>query len=280
MQVQATDPQQIPFTEELKICIVSKGDRCETFGKKTFRNIIKNANVDLTSQCSLWLQTPETFEEHLKYGIKQYLLPAGLRSVYNEITKRHAQGQRIVILHDDVGGIKEPSAILGKTKQVEDCGALFQRVFEVMEKEGAKLGGLYGSLRNMPRDGDEYTLGLQMIFDPVTFLFNQKSIVLKEEFDLFLDIHRMLEFHRQGFPILRMNKVGIDTVMNKTNDDTGFGFRTQKMWADALPALLAEYRSYISGAPKWKTRWYSFSFKEVCVVSFVLQESIYKGCSA
>ena len=96
----------------------------------------------MRSKCSLWLQTPETFEEHLKYGIKQYLLPAGLRSVYNEITKRHAQGQRLVILHDDVDGIKEPSAILGKTKQVEDCGALFQRVFELMGKEGAKLGGL------------------------------------------------------------------------------------------------------------------------------------------
>ena len=280
MQVQATDPQQIPFTEEIKICIVSKGDRCETFGKKTFRNIIKNANVDLASQCSLWLQTPETFDEHKKYGIKQHLVPVGLRSTYNVITQRHAQGQRLVILHDDVNGIFQPSAIDGKRKQVEDCGALFQHVFVLMEQDDARLGGLLPSTRNLKSDGDEYTIGLQMIFDPVTFIVNQKDIVLREQFDLFLDIHRMLEFHKGGHPILKMNKYAIDTTMNKANDNTGFGFRTQKMWADALPALLAEYRSYISGAPKWKTRWYSFSFKEVCVVWFVLQESIYKGCSA
>jgi hypothetical protein len=208
----------------------------------------------------MWLQTPATFEQHAQYGIEQYLVPLGLMETYNLITRIHAPNQPIVILHDDLDGIREPSAFDFKTKQVEDCGALFERVFALMKEQKAVLGGLYGSLRNMPTGGADYSVGIQMIFDPCTFIFNQHSIILREEFALFLDIHRMLEFHKAGHRILRMNKFAVSTTMNKENDATGLGFRTKQMWDAALPVLVTEYRQYIS-RHDWAGRYYTFKFR-------------------
>ena len=225
--------------------------RLNVFRRKTYR-LLKRYN--LCERCVLFLQCPEDVVAYTEAfpELKYVVAPSGFLNCINFIAQHFPVGHPVVQMHDDVSQIYD--LVSGKCVQTEDAHAVFVRVFQLMQKSGCNLGGLYPMRNAMYMSQQkEYTTDLRFVHDPITLLLNQQ---IPLELSRKNDYERCIRYYKRDGGVLRYNHSAFTTVYNPSNDVGGIGHRSaedEMRDAEVVKKMFPEFIYYIKQKKKGAT---------------------------
>ena len=199
------------------IAIPSKG-RPDLLLKKTYAKIIDKYGLDY-KKIHIFVSSKEDLDDYTKkIPKKKYnkivLGPKGLTETFNYIGEYFPEGQKILLLQDDVTAFYT----LTKNKKlghIKDLKYLIKRVFKGLDKTGLSLAGFYPVANETWMDkAKEVTTNLCFIFDPVRCYINRKEIKLTTRFNgkrsTKQDIENSILNYINDGGVLRFNKYSFE----------------------------------------------------------------------
>ncbi len=241
--------------------------RLNVFRRKTYR-LLKRYN--LCERCVLFLQCPEDVVAYTEAfpELKYVVAPSGFLNCINFIAQHFPVGHPVVQMHDDVSQIYD--LVSGRCVQTEDAHAVFVRVFQLMQKSGCNLGGLY-PIRNAMymSQQKEYTTDLRFIHEPITMLYNQR-ILLDDSNKT--DYQRCVEYYLRDGGVLRYNHSAFTTVYNPVNAVGGIGHRSAEEEQKSALAFKQRYGNYVSHILTKKNGATSLILKDKSMLKYDIHE--------
>lgn len=231
-----------------KIAIPSKG-RPELLLKKSYSKIIdkyklncKNIYIFVSSKDDFNLYNKRIPKN--KYN-KIVLGPKGLTETFNYIGDYFNEGEKIMLLQDDVTAFYELNSNK-KLVHAKDLKPIMKRLFKGLEKTNLSLGGFYPVANETWMDkAKEVTTNLCFIFDPVKGYINRKDVKLTLKFNgtrsTKQDVENSILNYINDGGVLRLNKYSFETQYSPNNSEGGFGERTHEEELKVAKGIVEKY---------------------------------------
>jgi len=230
------------------IAIPSKG-RPGLLLKKTYAKIIERYNLDY-KKIHIFVSSKEDLEDYSKVMPKRkyhkvVLGPKGLTETFNYINEYFPEGQKILLLQDDVTAFYE----LNKKKKIshiKQLKPLIDRVFRGLDKTGLSLAGFYPVANETWMDkAKAVSVKLCFIFDPVRCYINRKEVKLTTRFNgkrsTKQDVENSILNYILDGGVLRFNKYSFETQYSPSGIEGGFGQRTYKEELNVAKGIIELY---------------------------------------
>jgi len=237
--------------DDYVIAIPSKG-RPQLLLKKTYEKIIDNYKLDY-KKIYIFVSSKEDLKDYAKnipkHKYKKIVLsPQGLTETFNYIGEYFPEGQKILLLQDDVTAFYELTKKNKKIKlgHIKKLKPLIRRVFRGLDKTGLSLAGFYPVANETWMDkSKEVTTNLCFIFDPVRCYINRKAIKLTTRFNgkrsTKQDIENSILNYINDGGVLRFNKYSFETQYSPPGTEGGFGQRTNKEELNVAKGIIDRY---------------------------------------
>jgi hypothetical protein len=237
-----------------KIAIPSKG-RPHLLLKKSYAKIIDKYNLDYNNiyifvSSITDLNTYSEIIPENKYNTI-VLSPNGLTETFNYISEFFDEGEKIMLLQDDVTAFYELHPTTKKLIHTQDLKSIMIRLFKGLEKTNISLGGFYPVANELWMDkAKEVSTNLCFIFDPVRGFINRKEIKLTLEFNntksTKQDIENSILYYIRDGGVLRFNKYSFETKYSPNGGDGGFGVRTKEQELNVANGIIQKYPLFSS----------------------------------
>ncbi len=172
--------------------------------------------------------------------------PKGYTETFNYLYDYFDEGDRILMLHDDVTAFRKLGEN-GKLRHVDDFKSIIEKMFKDLEDNNLSLGGFYpcqneGWMAKSP----ERTTNLKFIIDPVSCHINKKDsprVTLRygDHEHSKQDVENSIIQYIKYNGVLRYNWYCYNSVYAPANDQGGVGTRSQAREETCARAIVKKW---------------------------------------